>query len=118
MPFCRSEIALLLSVEILLTTDGEAIEERYASIYYDPGGQRLLQYDNRDHHPEIVTHPHPMHKGPIPVAGEKDRAWPIDIEFVSSPSVCLLCVLCPAPSITGSTHHPLCGDCLSRTGSE
>lgn len=71
-----------LYVEILLAEDGETIEERYAYIYYAAGGQRILQYDNRDHHPEISTHPHHMHKGPIPAAGEKDRAWQTDIEFV------------------------------------
>lgn len=72
-----------LYAEILLAEDGEAIEERYAYIYYDAGGKRILQYDNRSHHPEIPTHPHHMHKGPIPASGEKDRAWPTDIEFVT-----------------------------------
>lgn len=76
-----------LFAEISLAEDGEAIEERYAYIYYDAGDRRILQYDNRDHHPEISTHPHHMHKGPIPVAGEKDRAWPIDIEFISFETV-------------------------------
>ena len=76
-----------LYAEILLAANGEMIEERYAYIYYDSGGQRILQYDNRDHHPEISTHPHHMHKGPIPAAGEKDRAWPIDIELVSFETV-------------------------------
>lgn len=76
-----------LYAEILLAEDGETIEERYAYIYYDAGGQRILQYDNRSHHPEISTHPHHMHKGPIPTAGKKDRAWPTDIEFVSFETV-------------------------------
>jgi hypothetical protein len=71
-----------LYAEIGLAEDGETIEERYAYVYFDAGGKRILQYDNRDHHPEIVTHPHHMHKGPVPAAGEKDRAWPIDIEYV------------------------------------
>ena len=76
-----------LYAEILLAEDGEPIEERYAYIYYDAGGQRILQYDNRNHHPEISTHPHHMHKGPIPTAGKKDHAWPTDIEFVSFETV-------------------------------
>ncbi len=76
-----------LYAEILLAEDGETIEERYAYVYYDAGGERILQYDNRSHHPEISTHPHHMHKGPIPVFGEKDRAWPTDIEFVSFEAV-------------------------------
>ncbi|MBI5292988.1 MAG: hypothetical protein HY872_14035 [Chloroflexi bacterium] len=76
-----------LYAEIRLAANGETIEERYAYLYYDSGGQRILQYDNRDHHPEISTHPHHMHKGPIPVAGENDRAWPIDIELVSFETV-------------------------------
>lgn len=71
-----------LYVEILLADDTEIIEERYAYIYYDARKRRIFQYDNRDHHPEILTHPHHMHKGPIPPAGEKDRAWPTDLEFV------------------------------------
>ena len=72
-----------LYAEILLAEDGEAIEERYAYVYYDAGGKRILQYDNRSHHPEIPTHPHHMRKGPIPAPGGKDRAWPTDIEFVT-----------------------------------
>lgn len=73
--------------EILLAEDGETIEERYAYVYFDAGGKRILQYDNRSHHPEISTHPHHMHKGPIPAVGEKDRAWQTDIEFVSFETV-------------------------------
>lgn len=76
-----------LYAEIRLAANGETIEERYAYIYYDAGGRRMLQYDNRAQHPEISTHPHHMHKGPLPAAGEKDRAWPIDIEFVSFETV-------------------------------
>jgi len=76
-----------LYAEILLAEDGEAVEERYAYVYYDAGGKRILQYDNRNHHPEISTHPHHMHEGPIPASGEKDRAGPTDIEFVSFETV-------------------------------
>ena len=76
-----------LFAEIRLAADGETFEERYAYIYYDAGGKRILQYDNRDHHPEISTHPHHMHKGPIPITGGKDRAWPTDIKFVSFETV-------------------------------
>jgi hypothetical protein len=76
-----------LYVEILLAGDGEIFEERYAYIYYDANKHRTLQYDNRDHHPEISTHPHHMHKGPVPPVGEKDRVWPTDIEFVSFETV-------------------------------
>ncbi|MDE3090195.1 MAG: hypothetical protein KGJ80_12500, partial [Chloroflexota bacterium] len=72
-----------LHAEIQLAADGEPFEERYAYVYYDTGGQRILQYDNRDHHPEISTYPHHMHKGAIPSAGEKDRAWLTDLEFVN-----------------------------------
>ena len=76
-----------LYAEILLAAEGDVIEERYAYIYYEAGGQRILQYDNRDHHPGISTHPDHMHKGALPATGEKDRAWPIDIEFVSFETV-------------------------------
>ncbi len=72
-----------LYVESVLSEEGETIEERYAYIYYDAGGNRILQYDNRSHHPEISTHPHHMHKGPITAPGGQDRAWPTDIDFVS-----------------------------------
>jgi hypothetical protein len=71
-----------LYAEIGLAVDGETIEERYAYVYYDARGKRILQYDNRNHHPEISTHPHHMHKGPIPALGKKDRAWQTDIDFV------------------------------------
>lgn len=60
----------------------EIIEDRYAYIYYNANRQRIFQYDNRNHHPELSTHPHHMHKGAIPSTREKDRAWPTDIEFV------------------------------------
>ena len=76
-----------LFAEIRLAANGETFEERYAYIYYDAGGKRILQYDNRDHHPEISTHPHHMHKGPIPITGGKDRAWPTDINFVGFETV-------------------------------
>jgi len=76
-----------LYAEIMLAENGDVIEERYAYICYDAGGRRVLQYDNRSHHPEISTHPHHMHKGPIPESGEKDRAWSIDIEFVAFETV-------------------------------
>lgn len=76
-----------LYAEILLVEEGETVEDRYAYIYYDGSGKRVLQYDSRSHHPEIWTHPHHIHKGPIPAAGEQDRAWPTDIDFVSFETV-------------------------------
>lgn len=76
-----------LYAEIVLAEDGETIEDRYAYIYYDAADKRILQYDNRSHHPEIWSHPHHMHKGPIPGAGEQDRAWPTDIDYVSFETV-------------------------------
>ena len=76
-----------LYAEILLADEGEIVEARYAYIYYNGDGKRVVQYDNRSHHPEIWTHPHHMHKGPIPAAGEQDRAWPTDIGFVTFETV-------------------------------
>lgn len=76
-----------LYAEITLADYGEVIENRYAYIYYDARGNRILQYDNRSHHPEISTHPHHMHSGPIPGPGEKDRAWPTDLDFVTFETV-------------------------------
>jgi len=78
-----------LYAEIFLAEDGEVIEERYAYVYYDAGGERILQYDNRSHHPEIATHPHHLHKGPLPAPGGEDRAWKTDIEYVNFESVLL-----------------------------
>lgn len=76
-----------LYAEILLADEGKTVEDPYAYIYYDADGRRILQYDNRSHHPEIWTHPHHMHKGPIPASGAQDRVWPTDIEFVSFETV-------------------------------
>lgn len=76
-----------LYVEISLADEGEAVEDRYAYIYYDADGRRILQYDNRRHHPEISTYPHHMHRGPIPGSGERDRAWPTDIDFIAFETV-------------------------------
>lgn len=76
-----------LYIEVSLTDEGEAVEDRYAYIYYDAGGRRIFQYDNRRHHPEISTHPHHMHRGPIPAPGERDRAWPTDIDFIAFETV-------------------------------
>ncbi|MBI5052345.1 MAG: hypothetical protein HZB52_03665 [Chloroflexi bacterium] len=78
-----------LYVEINLDADHETIYEQYAYIYNGKDGVRIFQYDNREHHPNISTHPHHMHKGPIPNAGEKDRAYPLDIEPVSFENVLL-----------------------------
>ena len=76
-----------LYVEVALADYGEVVEDRYAYIYLDARGRRILQYDNRSHHPEISTHPHHMHRGPIPGSGGKDRAWPTDIDFAGFESV-------------------------------
>lgn len=76
-----------LYIEITLADYGEVVEDRYAYIYYDGRGRRIFQYDNRSHHPEISTHPHHMHRGPIPDPGEKDRTWPTDLDFVTFETV-------------------------------
>ena len=51
-----------LYVEQLLDADNETIHEQYAYIYNGKDGVRIFQYDNREHHPNISTHPHHMHK--------------------------------------------------------
>jgi hypothetical protein len=37
---------------------------------------RVISYDDRNHHPEIETHPHPMYKEPEPPEGIRDLAFP------------------------------------------
>jgi hypothetical protein len=61
----------------------EEVQERdYAYIYLDAQGDRVFQYDDAPHHPELLSHPHHVHKGRRSVAAP-DRAWPLDVIHVS-----------------------------------
>ena len=65
------------------------VEWRYVYVYNSPEGERILQYDNREHHPEIDTFPHHMYKGPKPSRKGKDTAYPTDIDHLTFENVLL-----------------------------
>jgi hypothetical protein len=61
----------------------EEVQERdYAYIYLNAQGDRVFQYDDAPHHPELPSHPHHVHKGRRPTA-DHDRAWTLDVLHVS-----------------------------------
>ena len=68
-----------LAVRFALKSDGDIEEFKYSYQYLDPQGRRILRYDDAPHHPEIVTHPHHLHRGPEPSRGKKDKVYPLDI---------------------------------------
>lgn len=74
--------SLLIAISSL--REGPSIVEyNYYYGYRDANGVRVFSYDDRDHHPEISTHPHHMHRGQEPVAGESDPAFPCDLQTVN-----------------------------------
>lgn len=77
----------VLYVHFRLEHDGEVTELDYAYVYQDARGKRLVQYDDNEHHPDVPTSPHHMHKGPKPRRKGEDRAWPLDIELVNFENV-------------------------------
>jgi hypothetical protein len=62
-----------------LRSDGDPHERDYYYAFYDPSGRRLCYYDDREHHPEISTHPHHMHVR----EDESFRVRAIDIPEIS-----------------------------------
>ena len=70
-----------LIVHSYLDATAEVREHDYAYVYLDAQGNRVLQYDDAPHHPELPTHPHHIHKGRRPAKGP-DRALPLDIPRV------------------------------------
>ena len=50
---------------------GYPVRVHYAYTYLREG-QRVFRYDNAPHHPEVATHPHHKHAGPM------DRVAPAD----------------------------------------
>ena len=64
-----------------LNATAEVREHDYAYVYLDARGNRVFQYDDAPHHPELLTHPHHVHKGRMPAKGP-DRALPLDIPRV------------------------------------
>ncbi|MEA3346307.1 MAG: DUF6516 family protein [Chloroflexota bacterium] len=70
-----------LLVRALLDDTAEIREYDYAYIYLGPDGERIFQYDDASHHPELSTHPHHRHRGPRPSRGA-DQAFALDIPQV------------------------------------
>jgi len=70
-----------LIVHSWLDAAAKVREHDYAYVYLDAAGNRVFQYDDAPHHPELVTHPHHVHRGPKPAAG-RDEALSLDIPGV------------------------------------
>lgn len=70
-----------LIVHSWLDATAEVREYDYAYVYLDAHGNRVFQYDDAPHHPELPTHPHHVHKGRRPVHGS-DEALSLDIPQV------------------------------------
>lgn len=70
-----------LVVRFTLRGNDDIEEHHYAYVYLDAQGQRVFQYDDAPHHPELSTHPHHVHRGRQPATGP-DKAWPLDIPRV------------------------------------
>ncbi|MBI4674275.1 MAG: hypothetical protein HY741_21745 [Chloroflexi bacterium] len=63
--------------------DQAAVREYdYAYIYYDHHGNRIFQYDDAPHHPEIATHPHHLHRG-VKSKQKRERVYPLDVPQVN-----------------------------------
>ena len=70
-----------LIVHSWMDTAAEVREYDYAYIYQDAQGNRVFQYDDAPHHPQLSTYPHHVHKGRRPAKGP-DVALPLDIPRV------------------------------------
>jgi len=54
-------------------------EYDYAYVYYDAHGNRIFQYDDAPHHPEIATHPHHVHHG---AKSKRGQIFSLDVRQV------------------------------------
>ncbi len=54
-------------------------EHSYAYVYYDAQGNRIFQYDDAPHHPEIATHPHHLHRD---TKSKRERISALDVPQV------------------------------------
>ncbi len=70
-----------LVVQSWLDATAAVVENNYAYVYLDAQGNRIFQYDDAPHHPELLTHPHHVHKGRKPRKG-RDKALSLDIPQV------------------------------------
>lgn len=79
--------SLLIATAVLSSND-DVIEHDYYYCFRGPDSNRVFSYDDRDHHPEVETYPHHMHKGPEPQDSDNGpRAWPSDLDAVSFSNV-------------------------------
>jgi len=77
---CQSSARWVL-FSLSKTATAEVREHDYAYVYLDAEGNRVFQYDDAPHHPELSTYPHHTHKGQRPAKGP-DEALPLDIPRV------------------------------------
>jgi hypothetical protein len=75
-----------LIVHSWLDATADVREYDYAYVYLDEEGNRIFQYDDAPHHPELPTHPHHVHKGRKPAKGV-DKALPLDVPRVDFATV-------------------------------
>lgn len=69
----------LLIATANLRSNEEIEEFDYYYCYRDADNIRVFSYDDREHHPNVATFPHHMHKGPKPNNGV-DQPWPCDLD--------------------------------------
>lgn len=70
-----------LFVRASLDDQAAVREYDYAYVYYDSNGNRIFQYDDSPHHPNIATYPHHLHRG-IKPKRKKDRIRATDVPQV------------------------------------
>ncbi len=70
-----------LYIRTTLDNQAKVREYDYAYIYLDHQGNRIFQYDDSPHHPEVSTHPHHLHRGDKPKHG-RERVDAIDLAQV------------------------------------
>jgi hypothetical protein len=70
-----------LIVHSWLDATAEIREHDYAYVYLDAEGNRIFQYDDAPHHPELSTYLHHTHQRQRPAKGP-DEALPLDIPRV------------------------------------
>ena len=79
-----------LIVHSWLDATADVREYDYAYVYLDEKGNRIFQYDDAPHHPELSTYPHHVHKGKKLTKGV-DKALPLDVPRVDFGDGSLCC---------------------------
>lgn len=70
-----------LYIRAVLDSQTRVREHDYAYVYLDRHNNRIFQYDDSPHHPEISTHPHHLHRGTRPKR-RHERVYAIDVSQV------------------------------------